>query len=917
MNDKPTYKELENQIAELQKQNEILHLRSSFHKEEKAKCADELRKAEEKSEENTKLLSVIARNFPNSYISVINKDLTIGFTSGEEFYKQNLNPNDFVGLTLEQVFGKNTEFVKNKYLKVFAGEKQSFELFIGNQYQLYKAVPLYDENNEIPQILAVAENITSRKVEEQIIQASEERFSTYINSTSDMVFTLDVEQRHTGIYGDWYKKAGMLESDFLGKTGKEILGEGSETHEEANEKVLKGEFIVYDWSTKIDDKSVYYQTSLSPLKNKNNEIVGIIGIGRNISKQKEAEAVLKESEIKYKDLVETADIAILIDDEDGFFEYFNSRFCKIFGYTKKEIASLAIRSLVHPDDVELVMNRHNNRISGKVVKSEYEFRGVRKNGEIVHLMTSAVPFKPNGKIIGSRSYVWDISERKQVQLDLLATKEQAEESEELFRHLFENMSSGVAIYETVDKGSDFRFKNFNSAAEKIDNIPKEKVIGNNMTKVFPGAIELGFLEVLKRVWETGISEHFPISFYQDDRISGWRENYVYKLSSGEIVTIYDDITERKLAEQTLKENENLLAETQKISKMGGWSYDVQPKKMTFTDTMFEIYGKSIHKAEEGIQYYHPDDKKLVWNAYSEALSKQKAYDLEVRFINAQGDHLYVRTIGRPVIEDGKVIKVNGILMDITQRKKAELKLKASEQKLKVANATKDKFFSIIAHDLRSPFNNIIGFSELLVENSNDYEAEEIEKFLSIINSSAKNTLAFLDNLLNWAKSQTGQISFKLEKVVLSSVIQKVIELLNPNAKNKNIVIHYSQSEEINVFADLNMIKTILRNLISNAIKFTNLNGIIEVTALQNDNCIEITVSDNGVGMDEETQNKLFRIETNETTMGTAKEKGSGLGLILCKEFVEMHGGKIWLESELGKGSVFRFNLPLIKLNECD
>lgn len=246
---------------------------------------------------------------------------------------------------------------------------------------------------------------------------------------------------------------------------------------------------------------------------------------------------------------------------------------------------------------------------------------------------------------------------------------------------------------------------------------------------------------------------------------------------------------------------------------------------------------------------------------------------------------------------------------------SEHKILQQNKELQKLIATKDKLFSIIAHDLRSPFNNILGFSEFLFENLKDIEIAESEKYLGNINLSAKNTLVLLDNLLNWAKSQTGQINFKPEKVVLSSIIQGIIELLNPNVKSKNISLNYLHSDEIEVFADLNMIKTILRNLISNAIKFTNSNGEINVYALQKDKFIEIAVSDNGVGMNEETRNKLFRSETNESTNGTANEKGSGLGLILCKEFIEKHGGKIWVESEEGKGSDFKFTLPLKKLNE--
>jgi signal transduction histidine kinase len=183
-------------------------------------------------------------------------------------------------------------------------------------------------------------------------------------------------------------------------------------------------------------------------------------------------------------------------------------------------------------------------------------------------------------------------------------------------------------------------------------------------------------------------------------------------------------------------------------------------------------------------------------------------------------------------------------------------------------------------------------------------------YLKIINSSAKNTLILLDNLLNWAKAQTGQIRYKPQKTILSVIIREILEVSNSIAKLKSITLNYIHADEIEVYADLDMLKTILRNLISNAIKYTHSDGKIDVSAIQNQNNIDITVSDNGVGMSEETRNKLFNIDTNITTKGTQNEKGSGLGLMLCKEFVERHGGLIWVDSELGKGSVFVFSLPL-------
>jgi PAS domain S-box-containing protein len=247
----------------------------------------------------------------------------------------------------------------------------------------------------------------------------------------------------------------------------------------------------------------------------------------------------------------------------------------------------------------------------------------------------------------------------------------------------------------------------------------------------------------------------------------------------------------------------------------------------------------------------------------------------------------------------------GVIHDITERKK-------TENSLKELIATKDKLFSIIAHDLRSPFNSIIGFSELLIDNSDDILLEDSEQYIKIINSAAKNTLVLLDNLLNWAKSQTGQLSFKPEKILFSKVVQEIITLSKSIAKSKNITLECSCSDNLEIFADVNMLNTVVRNLISNAIKFTNIGGHIKVSAALKQDHVEITISDNGIGINKEKCSELFSITSNTTTLGTADENGSGLGLVLCKEFIQKNNGDIWVESEENKGSNFIFTLPIYK-----
>ena len=230
--------------------------------------------------------------------------------------------------------------------------------------------------------------------------------------------------------------------------------------------------------------------------------------------------------------------------------------------------------------------------------------------------------------------------------------------------------------------------------------------------------------------------------------------------------------------------------------------------------------------------------------------------------------------------------------------------------LRDLNITKDKLFSVIAHDLRSPFNSILGFSDLLIEDIENNDIKNSIRNVSIINSTAKHTLALLENLLDWTRIQTGQIVFKPKNLYLEPIVTGILSLMESSLTLKEIRLNISLGHELSVFADPNMLQAILRNLIQNAIKFTGNRGTIGISAITRDGQIEITVSDNGIGMNEKVLSSLFETNTGISTPGTANEKGSGLGLILCKEFVKVQGGIIWAESQPGKGSSFIFTLPL-------
>ncbi len=249
--------------------------------------------------------------------------------------------------------------------------------------------------------------------------------------------------------------------------------------------------------------------------------------------------------------------------------------------------------------------------------------------------------------------------------------------------------------------------------------------------------------------------------------------------------------------------------------------------------------------------------------------------------------------------------------DITEQKKAERAIKKYAEELKQLNASKDKFFSIIAHDLKSPFLGILGSIQFMKESMPDLNASpEILTLVENTDNSLKNTFSLLENLLEWSQVQIGRKDFVPVKFDISFTVAQVIELFINSAQKKKIKIESKLKDGIEVYADLNMVNSILRNLISNAIKFSNKNDKVTIESEIKDSYLTISVKDNGIGIKEDAINKLFKIETPFSTRGTAKEKGTGLGLILCKEFVEQNSGKIWVESQIGVGTTFYFTLPL-------
>ncbi|OFY49423.1 MAG: hypothetical protein A2W85_06150 [Bacteroidetes bacterium GWF2_41_31] len=373
-----------------------------------------------------------------------------------------------------------------------------------------------------------------------------------------------------------------------------------------------------------------------------------------------------------------------------------------------------------------------------------------------------------------------------------------------------------------------------------------------------------------------------------------------------------DITTRKSAEKALRESEDRYRSLFENLTIGLYRTHPDGRILMANPTTVKMMGctslEELMKRNLEKEGFEPNYSREQFHKVIE--SEGQVRGLESAWVRWDGSTIYVRESTKAIKnEEGNILYYEGSVEDITERKLAENKLRESEKRMTELNATKDKFFSIIAHDLRSPFNSIIGFGNLLLEQIQKKKYQDLEKYIQIILKSSNNAMDLLLNLLEWARSQTGGMEFKLGPIDITRLINEVTGQMEPIAQEKSITISSELSSAEIIFADRDMVKTMVRNLISNAIKYSFIGGEIRITTERKNHHLMVCVMDQGVGIKNEVQSKLFKIDECISTLGTSKEKGTGLGLMLCKEFVDKHNGKIWVESKFGSGSKFCFALP--------
>lgn len=494
---------------------------------------------------------------------------------------------------------------------------------------------------------------------------------------------------------------------------------------------------------------------------------------------------------------------------------------------------------------------------------------------------------------------------------------QLKDSEEKFRKAFQTSSDSINI-----NRRDGTYIDVNDGFTNLTGFTQEEVAGKLTTEINIWAVPKDYEKLVAGLAEKGFVKNLETKFRRKDGslLTGIISAEIIILNNEpHILTIARDITERKQMEELLLKSKQRYENLVSNIPVGVYILLTKPDE-TFTldyvsprmAEMLDLSSETLMSSGDAVfNAIHPDDLEGFARLNLEGIQKMQPFDWKGRaLINGVVKWLHFRS--KPQLLGNGDTLWHGLVVDITERMIADTEIKHKNGELVKLNAEKDKFFSIIAHDLRSPFNSFLGLTQIMAEDLPSLTMAQVQEIVVKMSKSASNLYRLIENLLEWSQIKNGVFSYNPEVIQLSVVVSGCIDMILVSAKNKDIEIANDIADEVEVLADPNMIQTILRNLVSNAVKFTPKGGKVVLSAKAAANQIlEITIQDSGIGISKTLIDKLFRIDSKTNRLGTDNEPSSGLGLLLCKEFIEKHGGKIWVKSKAGKGSRFTFSIPMV------
>jgi len=885
--------------------------------------------------------------------------------------------------------------------------------------------------------------------------SSERKFRSLFNSMQEGVYLHRLVYDDLGNACDYQIiEANPISEEYLnikrenaiGKLATELYGTEKAPYLEVYAKVAEtGEAVSFEQY--FEPMNKYFFTSVfSPAKGE------FASVFLDITERKLTEISLKRANIELNKVQEISHVGSFTINLATNEVAWSEELYKIYGFD----AALPppplndSQSLFTPDSWELLSNSIAHTAETGL-PYEIELNTLLQDGAIGWMWAWGEAMKDaDGTVRGIWGVVQDISKRKQAEKEF-------KETEERYRELVNTINSGVAIYKVIHdgkSGSDYIIQEFNEFALNHEQLEKKDVIGKSLKDIRPNIDEFGLIDIFQKVWKTGESAFFPAKVYVDDNFSNYYENRVFRLSSGEIVAIYDDVSERENAVAQIKISQERFDLAMKASNDGlfdwnlisneiyysprwksmlGYQDEELPNDFTIWEKLteqkdverswkmqqelinkqrdrFEMEFKMKHKkghwvdilaraeavfnsegdatrivgthidisarkkaeleliaakekAEENeekirqifenstiVHYSHdldnvinyvspevenvlgytPEEIKIKWTSLAtnnplneiayrntakaiETGEKQEPYQLE--FIHKNGKRVLVEAHEAPVVKDGKTVSIVGSFADITNRKKTEIKLAEAKQKAEESDRLKSAFLANMSHEIRTPMNGILGFSRLLKEPQ--LTGQEQQKYIGIIEKSGTRMLNIINDIIDISKIEAGLMRLDMAESDINEQIEYIYTFFMPEVEAKGMKFSFKNAlpaKEAIIKTDREKIFAILTNLVKNAIKYSN-EGTIEFGYDKKGNFLEFFVKDSGIGIPKDRQSAIFERFIQGDIEDKMARQGAGLGLAITKAYVEMLGGHIWLVSEEGSGSTFYFTIPYDTVSE--
>jgi len=771
------------------------------------------------------------------------------------------------------------------------------------------AFPMRNKKGEIIGFRGVGRDITKRMEMEESLRQSEEKYRTILEDMQDSYFEVDLAGNFTFGNPSFYQVLGYSPGELTGINYRAVTAaEDVEiVYQKFNQVYRTGipiNNLAYE-TVRKDGSTGYVEIAVTPIRNKKNEIIGFRGVGRDVTERTQIEEALRQSEEKYRTILEDMEESYYEDDLAGNFTFVNDAVCRVLGYSKEELIGMNYRVYTPPEEVEKVLQAYNLVYRTGEPNRLFTTTQIKKDGTRIAAECSVIPLRnENGEIIGFRGVGRDVTERIQIE-------EALRQSEEKYRTILESMEES---YYEVDYAGNLTF--FNDALCHQLGYSREEVMGMNY-KVYtsPENVKEVF-QAYNQVYREGK----PIRLFDMKQIrkDGTRivaENSIYPLRNekGEVIGfrgVGRDITKRLQAEEALKKSEERYRTILEEMQEPYFEMDLAGRFTFFNDALCRRLGYSKEELM-GMHYKvytPPEDAKKSFEAFNRVYrTGEPARMLDRISINKDGTRNLSETSVLPLRnEQGEIIGFRGLTRDLTERKKAEEEKRQLEQKAQLASrlASVGELASGVAHEINNPLTGVIGYAHLLLARKDI--PKDMRQDIEIINEGAQRVAGIVKKLLAFARqTRPEQRYVNMNELIHTTLDLRAYELASSNIK---VALQLARDLPLTI-ADPGQLQQVFLNLIINAeteMRLAHDKGKLSIKTEQIDNTIRISFKDNGPGIPKENLTSIFDPFFTTREVG----QGTGLGLSVCHGIVTEHRGRIWVESEPGKGATFIVELPI-------